>query len=838
MMKKFFSLLLFMAVTTGICKAQVAVFKSGSTASATPRYRIPAIIKNKDGNLVAFSDNRHGYGDIGNGQIDIYGNVSKDNGLTWGGEYTVAAGSSKTGFDNAHGDVAVVCDRESGRMLMMCASGSVGYGSSAAKIGSGWFYYQYSLNVDNAIRVGCSYSSDNGLTWTKPTDVTSSIYGIWGKANSSTYENIPVKKLFFTSGKICQSSKIKVGSYYRIYAALCTDAGSLVVYSDDFGGTWNALGGTSARPASGGDEAKVEELPDGNVLLCCRVSGSTGRYFNIFKYTDANNAKGTWSMAVRSGASNITGETYAASCNGDIMIVPAKRDGKDIYVVLLSAAMSSSRENVGIYWKELSAAEDYDAPSDFQKGWTAYPVSTTTSCYTSMVLDNNGDVAFLYEENSRMSGAIEASYDIMFKSFGLDDITGKTYSDEDLWAGKVLMIKGITYTDNNGVDKQRYLYNNNMTLVTSEHTAGTPTYNYYWVVSKDPGSDTYYLSSLNGDGYMGKGKGTNFVTGVEANNIPICTDDWTKEFDFEGFVKDFSSDITGVAMNGHALKFHDASESKSKVLAIANDNGEINWFNHSALHEKTGSTGRYWSTDFELTEVKYTDEIDAYGSFAEPTYFGFPVKFARSDDGKTKYNFEDYNMYATLKFPFAVTLPDDVKAYKCASLSSVSGTQVQLEELELKYNVLPRETPVLLMMPGSKGDGVTEKTIYLRPALAQKIIDNTGFNGTLGKKTFAKGEYNPDANHNIYILSKKEGHVAFYYLSNNTMAANKAYYVFDGVATNQSLVFNFGGTTAIDHITAPASNKEHTPVYDLAGRRVAAPAKGIYIRGNKKVIVR
>ena len=39
------------------------------------------------------------------------------------------------------------------------------------------------------------------------------------------------------------------GAYYRIYSAVVTNEGSLVVYSDDFGGTWKPLGGADARPA-------------------------------------------------------------------------------------------------------------------------------------------------------------------------------------------------------------------------------------------------------------------------------------------------------------------------------------------------------------------------------------------------------------------------------------------------------------------------------------------------------------------------------------------------------------------------------------------------------------
>jgi sialidase-1 len=66
-----------------------------------------------------------------------------------------------------------------------------------------------------------------------------------------------------------------------------------VVYSDNFGETWNLLGN---RCVNGGDEAKVEELPDGTIIISSRKA--YGRYFNVFTFTDIANGKGEWSTQV------------------------------------------------------------------------------------------------------------------------------------------------------------------------------------------------------------------------------------------------------------------------------------------------------------------------------------------------------------------------------------------------------------------------------------------------------------------------------------------------------------------------------------------------------------
>ena len=139
-------------------------------------------------------------------------------------------------------------------MLLMGASGGIGYWESKR---------------GNLRMMGRYYSDDEGKTWYGE-EVTKQIYNLMPEVESA----------FFTSGRICQSKQIKVGKYYRVYTVLCTRSGNRIIYSDDFGQNWKVLGKNVAEAAPYGDEAKVEELPDGNVLLSSRAMG--GRHINIY----------------------------------------------------------------------------------------------------------------------------------------------------------------------------------------------------------------------------------------------------------------------------------------------------------------------------------------------------------------------------------------------------------------------------------------------------------------------------------------------------------------------------------------------------------------------------
>ena len=102
------------------------------------------------------------------------------------------------------------------------------------------------------------------------------------------------------------------------------------------------------------------------------------------------------------------------ACNGELLSVPAirKSDGKKVDVILHSLPLSNERVDVGFYFKEASA-------SRWQQG---LKVSHISSCYSTMLLLNDGCIGLLYEENGHDGG-----YDIVFKQLSLEEITNGIY---------------------------------------------------------------------------------------------------------------------------------------------------------------------------------------------------------------------------------------------------------------------------------------------------------------------------------------------------------------------------------------------------------------------------
>lgn len=371
-------------------------------------YRIPAITTAKNGDVIAINDRRYCGSDIGNGHIDLVGRVSKDNGLTWGADQMIADGTGTSGADDCgYGDAAVVADCESNKVLVMMASGNVNYPNSTL------------ANPIRMARVVGTYNEEtSSWDWSSPVDVTDYFY--------QTVFNSELTKMFIGSGRIAQSRKVKVGDYYRLYAALCCDGGNRVVYSDDFGTTWKLLGGSTATCAVDGNEPKCEELPDGSVLLSSRKA--YGRYFNIFTYTDVSTGAGTWGDVVASNAQT-GGISYSNnSCNGEIYMMKALRasDNKPVTLALQSIPTGSSRSDVKIYYKVLDEATDYDTPANFASSWDgSYMVASGNAGYSTFTLQHNGKIGFYWEDNS----VGNSLFDMVYQPLTIAQITNNAYTE-------------------------------------------------------------------------------------------------------------------------------------------------------------------------------------------------------------------------------------------------------------------------------------------------------------------------------------------------------------------------------------------------------------------------
>ena len=384
-------------------------------------YRIPALAVTKDGTLIAVADYRHSGTDIGvtdKGRIDLHYRLSYDNGNTWTDVMPLIEGKGAQSPDFMNvgfGDPCIVADRESNRVLLLSCAGNVSFQNGTRK------------NHQNIARF---YSEDGGKTWSAPEDIAESIYSQFDETRYG-----PVRSMFVASGRIFQSPTVKVGNYYRLYCAVLirdkyAKHMNYVLYSDDFGGEWKILGDANTPAVyDTADEPKVEELPDGSILISSRYNG--GRYYNMFLFDDANTAQGQWLTKAFSGASNNGVVSADNSTNGEVMVLPVVRtaDNKAMHLLLQSLPLGPQRKNVGIYYKELADQMDYLDPAFIAENWDGVlQVTTLNSAYSTMAWQRDNRLGFLYEEETHgASNLAYGGYTIVYECFDIEDITEGKY---------------------------------------------------------------------------------------------------------------------------------------------------------------------------------------------------------------------------------------------------------------------------------------------------------------------------------------------------------------------------------------------------------------------------
>ena len=399
-------------------------------------YRIPAIATAPNGDIFAICDYRPCGNDIGYGEVDLVCRVSSDNGVTWTEERTIADGQGYGIANNdtskiwqvGYGDPAIVADCESNKVLVMSVCGN-----RTCWDGN---YGDPNPNPNRVSRLYITYD-EKKQEWIygEPEEVTYSIYPLFDNKNGG---EAYAASLFIGAGKICQSRVVKKGDYYRLYCAVWVVTKSIrthhnyVLYSDDFGQTWNVLGGVGndsnpnqPGPAFGGNEPKCEELPDGTVVLSSRKS--YGRYFNLFTFDDDTYTTGSWGTVVASH--DVTGGISfgANSTNGEIYKIPVFRNSDDekCDLMLQSIPTGGGRTDVAIYYKEMEYNTDGTnkyTPETFAQDWTkGKHVSTKGSCYSTMILQADGRLAFFFEEEP-------SGYCMVYIPYTIEELTGGRYS--------------------------------------------------------------------------------------------------------------------------------------------------------------------------------------------------------------------------------------------------------------------------------------------------------------------------------------------------------------------------------------------------------------------------
>jgi sialidase-1 len=354
-------------------------------------YRIPSMIVTPRDAILAFCEAREA-GD--SSDIDLVLRRSEDGGNTWS-PMQVVWNEGK----NVCGNPCPVIDRDTGIIWLLLTWNNSEDKSSNLHEGTG----------KDTRRVYICRSEDDGHTWTKPEEITSSVkrktwrWYATGPGVGIQLLNEPYK------GRLVIPSDYTDEDEY----------GSHVIYSDDHGKTWK-IGGTVP---GGANECQVVELVDGTLMMNTRMQKNGQGKRGIATSRDGGE---TWSKL------ELDDELIEPVCQASFLrYTLASTGGKNRLLFSNPAVATPPGEKSGKRFN-MTVRLSYDEG----KTW---PVSKKLcegpSAYSCLAVLPCGDIACLYEGGEKL-------YDeIIFARFTLDwlsdgtDLIGNVVFDNTLREG-------------------------------------------------------------------------------------------------------------------------------------------------------------------------------------------------------------------------------------------------------------------------------------------------------------------------------------------------------------------------------------------------------------------
>lgn len=395
----------------------------------------------------------------------------------------------------------------------------------------------------------------------------------------------------------------------------------------------------------------------------------------------------------------------------------------------------------------------------------------------------------------------------------------------------------VSYTNDNALKKggNYWKYKSSVDEATTLNELFNATDNVN-PVGAYPETDVYYLIRNVNQGAIGTGEDQNKYLSSE---YMFCD----TEGKIQTEVGTVSNDRNIKRTKGNSAflprlwKFEQTSEGKYYLLNV-NTNRYVS-LNGNLDVPTDQYQGSKTAFSLEATNVVFGSQFNATNDATTMFLMGANNTFVNAQNGMGKYNGVASNAdkndggnywqfikvtvvpltiaandYTTLCLPFNVKLPEGtaVKAYYA---SAAAGDVLKLTEIT---GIIPANEGVILQNTDAADANIN---------LAITTEEGTSFDNKLKGVTAKREGYTALNN---YVLAAKNGTTGFYKAKFTAITANKAYLPVANVQNAQGVMmaFSFGNeVTGIDNVnaTAPAAKK----YYDLQGRRVLYPAKGIFV---------
>lgn len=244
-----------------------------------------------------------------------------------------------------------------------------------------------------------------------------------------------------------------------------------------------------------------------------------------------------------------------------------------------------------------------------------------------------------------------------------------------------------------------------------------------------------------------------------------------------------------ITLQGYADTYEFLKGSAPLQVYVHSANNPIGW----------GGDNRYWSVNESTSKIDRVSTLASASEFLIETIESLPVTITAAG-------------WATAYFPVAVTIPTNVKAYR----GTINNGYVHLDEID---GTIPANCAVVLS--GAAG------TYNFEVTTTDETAGNNDFKGDVA--TFVI----PSTDTYYTLRADSDGSNPGFFTkeAGKNIQGFRAYLKVDGASQVRALMFheNTG-------VNIPVELIQSENAYDMQGRRVQTPTRGLYIINGKKVI--
>lgn len=349
----------------------VTVFEPGGDYASM---RIPALVMSKQQTLMAFTEARIGTSSDW-ADMDLLLRRSTDNGKTWQAAQVIAPRIKGQPTNNPTPIVG-----EDGTIHLLFAR--------------------------DYARAFYTRSTDDGLSWSEPKDITDVFDGFKSAYNWNVVAPGPGHGIQLKNGRLLAPVWLAKSAVTpkRVHHPSCV----VTVYSDDNGTTWKrgTIVADSSDEVKNPNESMAIQLNDGNIMLMMRNPGNPHRKSISYSADGAGN----WSKPVYHQ------DLFEIPCMASIVRVSEVKNGEGKNRIVFVNPDSEHLEKTPR--RNLTAKLSYDEGKTFRVERVLNPGA---SGYSDLAVGADGTIYCLYETNN--STGKDFKYTLVLQSFNIEWLT-------------------------------------------------------------------------------------------------------------------------------------------------------------------------------------------------------------------------------------------------------------------------------------------------------------------------------------------------------------------------------------------------------------------------------